>query len=490
MFSRRHFLQAMGAAGLLSAGPRFLTGCGAADPTTPPVALPWPETISTTPPTLGGDAALNWWNRGNYGPVMDELDTTTLEVIGAIPPGLNGTLVRNGANPASGASSHWFMGDGMVHGLKLEGGKAVWYRNRFVQTDAYKEDSLNPAANRANTAVYVHNGKLLALYEAGLPTELSPTDLSTIGPYNYADALSGPMTAHPKTDPATGALHFMGYSGVSEPYLRYYMADAAGKLVTSQDITLPNPTMMHDFQLTKTHAVFYDLPIVFDLEELVKSGFPFAWRPEVGARLGVMPLTGGDADVVWVDIDTCFMFHSFNAYDDDQGRVVLEGCRLPSLWADSVADAIATPTPWRWTIDPTKGTVTEAAFQDLGMDFPMIDKRMQGLKHRISYGLHLTPGTDAYPTHPIGVAKHDANTGNTVLWQTGEAYQPDEALFVPAADAGGEDEGWLLSVVYDRAEDTSLLAILDASNIEAGPVARVLLPRRVPFGFHGTWVAA
>ncbi|MFT7624168.1 MAG: carotenoid cleavage dioxygenase-like enzyme [Myxococcota bacterium] len=476
----------MGAAGLLAASPRLLAGCSSSDAAA--VAMPWPTTISTEPPILGGDSALDWWNRGNYASVMDELDVANLEVVGAIPPTLNGLFVRNGANPASGESSHWFMGDGMVHGMRIENGQAKWYRNRFIQTQAYKESTASPAANRANTSVYLHNGKLLALYEAGMPTELSPSDLSTIGEYDYAGALQGSMTAHPKTDPATGALHFMGYNSFNEPYLTYYKADASGILVTQESIEIPQPTMMHDFQLTKTHAVFYDLPIVFDVNELLASGFPFRWAPDLGARIGVMPLNGTGADTVWVDVDTCFMFHTFNAYDDAQGRVVLEGCRLPSLWADSAADAITTPTPWRWTIDPVAATVSEGAFQDFGMDFPMIDKRMQGQKHRISYGLRLVGGTDDYPTHPVGIAKHDAASGNTVRWDCGEAYQPDEALFVPDSGAAGEDEGWLLTVVYDRANDSSLLCILDASNIEAGPVARVSLPRRVPFGFHGTWV--
>ena len=122
----------------------------------------------------------------------------------------------------------------------------------------------------------------------------------------------------------------------------------------------------------------------------------------------------------------------------------------------------------------------------MGVDFPMIDARRQGMEHRIDYGLHLRGGSDHYPTHPNGIIKHDRLRDETEIWSYGDTHQPDEALFVAAGDA--EDAGWLLTMVYDRAENRSEVHILDASDIARGPVARVTMPRRVPFGFHGCWV--
>ena len=75
-----------------------------------------------------------WFLRGNYAPVPDEITTTDLEVTGEIPKDLHGLYVRNTPNPADGKGDHWFFGDGMVHGVRIENGKALWYRNRWVKT--------------------------------------------------------------------------------------------------------------------------------------------------------------------------------------------------------------------------------------------------------------------------------------------------------------------------------------------------------------------
>lgn len=75
----------------------------------------------------------------NYAPVMDEMSVQDLEVTGAIPPELTGWYVRNGPNPQDVDSAHWFFGDGMVHGVRLEGGRATSYRNRWVRTTKFTD---------------------------------------------------------------------------------------------------------------------------------------------------------------------------------------------------------------------------------------------------------------------------------------------------------------------------------------------------------------
>ncbi|MCB1285745.1 MAG: carotenoid oxygenase family protein, partial [Microthrixaceae bacterium] len=63
-----------------------------------------------------------------------------------------------------------------------------------------------------------------------------------------------------------------------------------------------------------------------------------------------------------------------------------------------------------------------------------------------------------------------------------------EWVMVPRHESADEDDGWLMSLVYDAGVDRSELVVLSASDPTAGPVARVLLPNRVPHGFHGNWV--
>jgi len=467
VISRRDFVRISGAsgAGLLFA--HALGGCA--------------EEMA---PALPTDPEGRWWLSGNYAPVPDEIEAFDLEVQGSLPPELDGLLVRNGSNPATGESAHWFTGDGMLHGIRLSGGRALWYRNRFVETLAWRTDMAdNLAANRANTSIKAHAGKLLALYEAGLPHEIVPDDLSTAGEHDFDGALRRPMSAHPKLDPVSGEMFFTSYSP-GTPFVTYHVVDASGALTTTVEVEIEHASMMHDFQITESHALLFDFPIHFDFDAL-SMGFPFRWVPHAPSRIGVLPRDGSSGAPTWIDVEQCFMFHSFNAFEQD-GRIVLEGCRLPSLWVDGIHDASDTPQPWRWELDPENRTVSEDGMIDGRADFPQIDPRRAGRSHRISYALRFAEDTaDAGFAAPDGVLRYDRSTSEMQVWDAG-GDQPDEALFVPFGDA--EDAGYLLSVVFERATRRSYLAVLDATDVTAGPVARVRLPRRVPFGFHGTWL--
>jgi hypothetical protein len=188
-----------------------------------------------------------WWLEENFAPVFKETQAVDLEVKGAIPSALAGLYVRNGSNPQSGDSSHWFFGDGMLHAVRLESGKATSYRNRYVHTALYDakagfgDGPPGGASNQANVSAIWHGGKLLTSGEVGLPYEMSPTDLSTVGAYDFGGKLTTAFTAHPKIDPATGQLHFFGY-GFTPPYLTYHVAAADGTLLQSMEVpSTPQP---------------------------------------------------------------------------------------------------------------------------------------------------------------------------------------------------------------------------------------------------------
>ena len=208
--------------------------------------------------------------RGNGRPVTEERTLTALKVTGTIPAELDGRFVRNGANPFTGTSAHPFFGDGMVHGIRLRDGKAEWYRNRYVQTPFIANpstDILDPSvlmdmkSSKANTHVIGHAGKILALEEGHFPYVLDG-ELDTLGATDFDGVLNGSFTAHPKICPVSGELLAFGYSAF-EPYLRYLRVSADGRLVQVENITVGGPTMMHDFNVTRNHVVFMDLPAVF-----------------------------------------------------------------------------------------------------------------------------------------------------------------------------------------------------------------------------------
>ncbi len=442
----------------------------------------------------------NPYLEGNFAPVLEELtEGHPLPVTGVIPPDLEGHLLRNGPNPAvlpaDIAEYHWFTGDGMIHAISLSGGKAVGYRNRWVRTRKLAAElgtdppkgPEQPLNGPANTHVIRHAGTTLALVESGFPHALSG-DLERARVYDFDAALASPMTAHPKLDPATGELLFFGYDVFGPPFLRYHTVDSTGTLTRSQAIDIPRAAMMHDFGVTGSRVVFMDLPVVFD-PDLAATGrsLPFRWTPEAGSRIGVMPRQGNDGDITWIGIDPVYVFHVLNAYDDGD-VVVMDVIRYDSAFDTAPGGAIGSTPPVlaRWTIDPAANRLEEERLDDAPVEFPRIDDQVAGHVHR--YGYCLLLGTQSETDEPIGLIKYDLQRDEATRFDPGEYRAPGEPVFVRAADGGGEDEGWVLSVVYDRTRDASDLVILDATSFAGPPVATVHLPARVPFGFHGSWL--
>jgi carotenoid cleavage dioxygenase-like enzyme len=446
------------------------------------------------------DPNRKWWLQQNFAPVTKEIEAHNLEVVhGAIPPALAGLYVRNGSNPQSGDSSHWFFGDGMVHGVRLEDGKAVWYRNRYVNTALYENRASfgdgppGGASNQSNVSAIWHGDRLLTSGEVGLPYELSPEDLTTLGTYDFGGKLTTAFTAHPKIDPATGRLHFFGY-GFVPPYLVYHVAEPDGRLVSSTEVPVRASTMIHDFTITETDAVFWELPVVFDLAAATKwidnpdSGvFPYTWSPDYGARIGVMPLAGPGSAIQWFEIDPCYVFHGVNAYREGS-NVVLDVCRLTSMFAPNQTLG-GDLSLRRWTVDTAKGTVADDIVEaDNPGELPSRDPRRVGRKHRYGYFVATRDNPDTVEFG--GLIKRDYRTGRVETWDPGPAHHAGEWLFVPEGSSREEDAGYLLTYLHDDTRNASELVIVDASDVRAGPVARIAMPQRVPYGFHGTFISA
>lgn len=433
-----------------------------------------------------------WFLNGNYGPVNDEITKFDLEVTGSIPTSLSGMYVRNGSNPKDGSGGHWFFGDGMVHGLRLENGRASWYRNRYVQTtklakglDAMDLDCiLDPTASAANTHVLAHAGRIWALEEGHLPYELS-TELETIGSDDFGGKLTTAFTAHPKLCPETNELHFFGY-GPMPPHVTYHVLDAKGELVHTAPITTPKGTMMHDFMITRDHAIFMDLPVVFNMDAMAEGQPPIAWDDDYGARIGILPRRGGDSDVKWFEIEPCYVFHPLNAFVDGD-KVVCDVGRHASMWRGSMEN-FEPSYMYRWTFDMKTGAVTETQLDDWAHAFPRVDDRVVGLKHRYGWVAGPRAGVSGAMDDPGVVARYDMSDGSKIVHDFGAHAHPGEFVFVQDSDDSGECEGYAMGFVYDDTTDSSDLVILDANDPARDPVARVHLPRRVPFGFHGSWI--
>jgi len=451
-----------------------------------------PALVTST--AVAAETVFPVFRTGNYAPVHDELTTFDLPVEGRIPAELNGWYLRNGPNPRAGGG-HWCVGDGMVHGIRLENGRAAWYRNRWVRTESfdtpvplYKDDgSRNLHSSIANTHVVRHAGKTLALMEFSLPYEIS-NDLNTLGVYDFGGTLTDSMTAHPKICPSTGELHFFGCGNIFEPHVSYHRADADGRLTVSRPIEVPALTLMHDFALTAQYVVFLDLPLLFNLGVALTRPYqrdlPYRWDDQYRARLGVLRRDDPYGQLRWFDIDPCFVFHVANAYDlasSGGNAIVLEVLRYDEMWRQN-SDFGSDAALWRWTINLDTGVVEQRQLDDRGVEFPRVDDRLAGTAARYSVAV----GSGAlvrYDLQGDTVIEHRFGRGGH-----GSPGAPGEAVFAPAAGQPDELSGWYLTYVYDAETDSSDLVIIDASDFAAEPVARIRMPRRVPHGFHGNWI--
>ena len=454
--------------------------------------------MSTT--TAGGATTVtNPFLAGNYGPVQDEVTLTELAVTGTIPEHLDGRYVRIGPNPmdvVDPQTHHWFVGDGMVHGVRLRGGRAEWYRNRWVRSSDVAERLGEPVPPgprltdvpdfASNTNVIVNAGRTLALVEGGgRPYELDD-DLNTVGPCDFDGTLERGWVAHPHADPATGEQHAVSYFWGWGNVVRYTVLGTDGRIRKDVPIEVHGSPMMHDFSLTDRSVVIYDLPVRFDLDmAMADMRLPYRWDPEYPARIGVMPRDGAGSDVRWYDIDPCFVFHPMNAYED-RGSLVLDVARYPTMFdAAHIGPTGRPPTLDRWTIDVATGSVTEERIDDRGQEFPRVDERLTGRRHR--YGYTVGGGNGSLADDITGaVLRHDLDERRTEVHRFGPGVTASEFVFVPAAPDAAEDDGVLMGYTHDLAAGTSALTLLDAQTLDT--VGEVAIPVRIPYGFHGNWL--
>jgi len=457
-----------------------------------------------------------------YGPIQMECDAHDLVVEGEVPADLCGTLYRAGPNQRfkPRGDYHLFMGDGMVHAFHIQGGK-VHYNNRWVRTNKWKlEDRearalINPMNpfdcdpeyrdflftdkdGIANTAIVWHGGRLLVMEEAHPPYEIDPDTLESIGSWNFCGKLNTAMTAHPKIDPATGEMVFFAYmaSGGFSPDVMVHKVNPVGILTESVRIETPYSSMVHDFVVTENYIIIPVMPITGSLDRAIAGGMPFAWEPEKGVFLGVLPRNGGTAENIrWVQMDLNFVFHFMNSFDKD-GVITVDACQYETAPLFSTPDGKPTaksqPHLSRWTInmnDPD-ARATSRGIDEFESEFPQCDPRYVGKAYR--HGWYTSPdgqlrsSMEEGDSHYNVVGHFDHQTGAVDRYSFGQAMT-SEAIFVPKSGTAAEGEGYLLAVATRFETRTSRLYIFNALKLADGPLAKVHLSHRVPAGFHGGW---
>jgi carotenoid cleavage dioxygenase len=456
--------------------------------------------VATINRALMDKAADHPFLTGIHTPMTEELTLTELAVTGAIPAQLDGRYVRIGPNPfkPDPRGHHWFIGDGMVHGIRLNGGKAEWYRNRYIRSQVLQAAGGPKAApgprrtqnDGVNTNIVQIGGKITAIVEAGSSPAVLDDNLETVAYTDFGGTLTAPFTAHPHLDPLTGDFHAVTYDAMTPDKVWYVQMSPEGKVVRQIEVPVSHGPSIHECAITKNHVLIFDLPVTFSMAALIGGqGFPYRWNPEHKARVGLLPRDGGAEDVIWCDVDPCYVFHVANSYEDADGQVICDSAVYETMFSEGPEGPNGKPLGLeRWTIDPVARTVTRKTIDATEQEFPRPDERFFGQDYHYAWAIGLPEGGDPSFLNAQPLYRHDLKTGARQVHDFGQDRIPGEFVFVPRGDDAPEGDGWMMGYVIDAVKETTDLVILDAMDITKPPVASVHIPHRIPPGFHGNWL--
>lgn len=462
------------------------------------------------------------YRTGAWRPQRREWDASDLTVLeGEIPRDLNGIYLRNTENPLLPAIGryHPFDGDGMLHAITFEDGRAR-YRNRMIDTEGLRaeleagaplwagileppERSLRDGwgartrmKDASSTDVVVHRGAALStFYQCGDVYRSDPRTLAPLGTEPWARAFPTGISAHPKLDEITQELLVFGY-GKSEPYLHYGLISPSGELAHQAPIALPGPRLPHDMAFTERFAIFNDLPLFWDPALLAKNVHRARFYPDLPSRFGVLPRRGEPKDLRWFEAKATYVLHWINAFEEGD-TVVLDGYfqerPMPehrpgdgpySALHRSVSIKDMGARPHRWRFDLATGRSTEEQLDDEATEFPMVHGRHAGRPYRYFVAMSNPPGFFLFDE----LIRYDLATMGKQRWKFADGVFASESPIAPKTGSRGEEDAYVVTFVSDLPNDRSECQIFDLAAIDRGPVARVLLPERIASGTHACWV--
>ncbi|MBL8379994.1 MAG: carotenoid oxygenase family protein [Burkholderiales bacterium] len=456
-----------------------------------------------------------------FAPVTEEatLGETALRIEGTLPRDFGGLYVRNGPNAQFRPEGryHWFDGDGMLHAIRFADGHAT-YRNRWVTTSAFAEEraagrpiwrGIRESANRerreqpfkdtSNTDVKFHNGSLITTwYLCGVPYRVDPLTLATLGPDDFGGKLKTRVSAHIKVDETNWDLMFFDY-GIRKPYMTYGVVGADGVLKHHVPIDLPGPRLPHDMSITENYSILMDLPVFQDMDAARAGRWKTDWHADMPARFGILPRYGDTKDVRWFEAESCYIYHSTNAWEEGTGddkTIVMEAFKFERPFADYPDGATefdrmlhnhrinAHLQRYRFHLKSGK-TTEEPVTRDIG-EFGMINTRMNGRKTRYVYGNGFD--YDEMPVRFKSLMRWDTEARTTESFEFAPAFNASEPQFCARDGATAEDDGYVVTFLHNSDTRQGECWLFDARAIAAGPLAKVHIPQRLPAGFHGIWV--
>jgi all-trans-8'-apo-beta-carotenal 15,15'-oxygenase len=438
-----------------------------------------------------------------------------LEVDGKLPAELRGTLYRNGPGlfgQRGTRYTHPFEADGACTAIRFENGRAFGAA-KVADTAGLREERTagkilyglsapwprrvanmfrNRQKNTANTNVMMWQGRLYALMEGAIPTELDPIDLATRGETNLDGTIVSMFSAHPHRVASRRAIYNFGLEYGRRSRLHMYELPDVGPARHLGAVELPGPPMLHDFIATDTHLVFFLSPVRIDVPRMLLQigGFQdlFKWKPELGTEIIAVPIDR-PSEAVRFTTDAFYQWHFTNAFT--RGRqLVIDYVRYPSF--DSFYEigqyarggsgaALDKSAAHRAVIDLDAKTLRSEPVLQRACEFPTVAPGREGREHTVSY---LALGSVQ------GIGKLDARTSSLAEHRLPDTQRITEPLFVPRANATAEDDGYVLALCHDGPTNRAFVSVYDAARIPDGPLARAWFDHQVPITFHGTYVPA
>uniref|UniRef100_A0A0E0EKY4 Uncharacterized protein n=1 Tax=Oryza meridionalis TaxID=40149 RepID=A0A0E0EKY4_9ORYZ len=488
----------------------------------------------------------------NFAPVDEIGEITrVIEIEGEIPADFpEGVYIRNGGNPLYGAlqsvssifgQSHniWVEGEGMLHAVYFcKSNNSTWsisYNNRYVQSETFRIEKErqkpcflpmtdgNPPAmliasvlntlrfrkvmkSMSNTSVFEHAGRVYAASEDDVPHEIDLHSLSTLGSWHLGGEWKLPFTAHPKVIPGSKEMVIFGINAV-QPFLTVGIISEDGeKLKQKVGLKLDRCTYCHEIGVTGTYNIIIDSPLTLNPTRMLRGAPVLEFEEESYSRIGVMPHYGDADSVIWFYVEPFCTFHLVNCFEEGH-EVVVRGFHVPS-------SAIMGPRQKNMVMDTSSLEPNEENFSrlyewrlnlktrtvagkyltslDVALEFPVINDKFSGLRHSLNLA--------ARPKF-IGFAKlcleEKQNIATKIdredlikveYHQLAKNQFCSGVTFVPKAAGAHEDDGWIVSFVHDEETNISKVHIIDTRNFESEPIAKIILPQRVPYGLHGAFI--
>ncbi len=425
-----------------------------------------------------------------------EMAASNLEILGRIPESLSGRLIRNGPEPLGDAHSHDGLpgsSNAMLHQISIAGGRADYQSRRISSTSAFGEDleafgGIQTPRGGPNSGLVLHGGHVRALGALSNPVVVNASlEVESI------DDLAGSMPfgigTHAHVDSVWDEMIVIGSSPRSSSF-QVGTVDVKGRMrrvveiATDTPMFPDTPMFLHDFSFTDT-----DVVVLASGADMINGGV--SWDPTAPAYFGVLPRDGEASDIRWHEVSPRVVWHFMNSYRDGAQIVVDHVAhRAPIAAAGRLMPLPGATAPQlrRTIINTETGETSDEVLDERAVEFPAIDNRRQGLRHRFAYAALASSQFDNHIGEFDALVRYDFRSDQAVDHSFEDGIIVGEPVVVPRRSSSGEDDAWVLAITTDLRNRTSSVVVIDPQAFGEAPVAEIKLPQMLPIGHHHLWV--